>query len=269
MTLIIGIKCKDGVVVGADSAATLVTATGQRTSMQPTEKLDIISDSIILGVSGPVGLAQLFKSEIEEIWNNKKLSGKKPYEAMVILREALWKHLSREYKIAKDASQTIGRLAIDSIITQTLIALPISKSPCLFEFNQQGSPEEKNEKLPTVAIGSGQPIVDPFLAFIRQIFWPKRLPSLAEGVFAIFWALDYGIRSAPGGIADPKQIVVLENVGGKWQTRQLADNELFEHRDAVNAAEKHLGEFRSQFKEKSEEEIKSVAFPESNPNEEI
>ena len=52
MTLIIGIKCKDGIVLGADGAATL-GAMGQRTILQPMKKLEIISSAMVLGVSGP------------------------------------------------------------------------------------------------------------------------------------------------------------------------------------------------------------------------
>ena len=52
MTLIIGIKCSGGVVIGADSAATMVTATGIETIVQPTTKLDVIKDKVIIGLQG-------------------------------------------------------------------------------------------------------------------------------------------------------------------------------------------------------------------------
>lgn len=55
MALIVGIKCKDGIVMGSDGAATLRTM-GQSTIIQPTKKLEIISNSIVLGVSGPIGV---------------------------------------------------------------------------------------------------------------------------------------------------------------------------------------------------------------------
>jgi len=57
MTLIVAMKCSDGVVVGADSAATLGSF-GEQTVKEIATKLYIVKDSLILGLSGPVGLAQ-------------------------------------------------------------------------------------------------------------------------------------------------------------------------------------------------------------------
>ena len=53
MTLVVGVRCADGVVMGADSAATFGGA-GTPTVTQPVRKLDVIDEEVIvvLGVSG-------------------------------------------------------------------------------------------------------------------------------------------------------------------------------------------------------------------------
>lgn len=249
MTLIVGIKCQDGIVVGADGAATLGVM-GQTTVRQATKKLDILKESIVLGVSGPVGLAQRIRGEIELLWEDKKLSGKRPHEAMSILRDVLWKHVEPELKAATVAMSVVGAAAAaESAICATMVALPISKVPCLFQFNQQCSPEEATENLPFVSIGLGQRIADPFLAFIRKIFWPRNLPTLAEGVFATLWTLNHAIDTAPGGISGPTQIVRLEKAsGGNWRARELAEAEQEEHQEAISEAENSLRSFRDSFR---------------------
>jgi Proteasome subunit len=68
MTLIIGILCADGAVLGADGMATF-GAMGQRTIQQPTRKLTKIGPCVAIGTSGPVGLGQRFTASIEELWN--------------------------------------------------------------------------------------------------------------------------------------------------------------------------------------------------------
>ena len=73
MTLIVGIKCTEGVVVGSDGAATLGNATGTRTVIQPANKLHILQGRIIMGVSGQVGLSQLYCDRVESLWKDKKL----------------------------------------------------------------------------------------------------------------------------------------------------------------------------------------------------
>jgi len=261
MTLIIGIKCKDGIVLGADGAATL-GAMGQGIILQPMKKLEIISNAIVLGVSGPVGLGQRFKGELEQLWSDRKLSGKQTFEAMGILRQALWKHAKEEWEVATVTKQSIGNIALLSAACQTLLAIPVSKKLCLFQFDQQCAPEEATENLPFVAIGSGQNIADPFLAFLRRVFWPDRLlPSLADGIFATVWTLEHAIKTNPGGVADPKQIVTVKNKGSDFKIRELPEVELEEHIEAGYSAEKYLANFKKIMGESSGTEGTEIPEP--------
>jgi hypothetical protein len=53
----------------------------------------------------------------------------------------------------------------------------------------------------------------------------------AEGIFAALWTLQHAIETAPGGIGDPTQTVLLEkNQLGDWVARELPGEELQEHR---------------------------------------
>jgi hypothetical protein len=100
--------------------------------------------------------------------------------------------------------------------------------------------------VPFISIGNASAMADPFLAFLRRVFWRDRAPTLAESVFAITWTLDHAIQTMPGGLADPMQIIVLEQQrsGAKWQARELDANELREHREAITTAEAALRSFR-------------------------
>ena len=73
MTLIAGIKCSDGIVLGADGAATYGVR-GQSTIRQPVKnKLKIIADSIVIGTAGPVGLGQRLAGSLETAYQNNQL----------------------------------------------------------------------------------------------------------------------------------------------------------------------------------------------------
>lgn len=252
MTLIIGIKCRDGVVVGADGAATF-QAMGQSTIRQETTKLDILENRVIVGVSGPIGLGQRIKAEIKSLWTDSKLGfgEQKPTEAMKTIRDTLWqKHIGPELKIAQEAAGAIGQpLALQSALVQTVVCLPLKGVPCLFQFDQQGAPEEATDTLPFVAIGSGQFIADPFLAFLRRIFWRDCLPTVNDGIFTTLWALDHAIQTNPGGVSDPKQVMILERTqkvpqanptNQIWKARQLQETEFQEHMEAIKAHEPHI-----------------------------
>ncbi len=246
MTLIIGIKCSDGIVMGADGAATYA-ALGQSTIRQETKKLEIFENCVIVGVSGPIGLGQRIRAEIQALWvdGEIKLQYQRPAEVMRIIRGVIWnKHIGPEMQVAQIAASVIGpQLAQQSAIASTVVGLPLQESSCLIQFDHQGAPEEASATLPFVAIGSGQPIADPFLAFLRRLFWPDRLPTLNDGIFSTLWTLQHAIQTNPGGVSGPKQIMILEKKNNAWKARELQEVELYEHEEAIQAHEKQLIDF--------------------------
>lgn len=239
MTLIVGIKCQDGIVLGGDGAATYTTPLGQsQTIKQPHPKLCIIGEAVILGVSGPVGLGQSYRAEIEaEIKNrNNRPSWKTISDARSFLHEKMWKHAGQAWKNAGVVAETVGPgPASQSAVHQSLVAFPVRNGPCLLLFDHQCQAEEATEHLPFLTVGSGQPAADPFLAFVRRVFWEKTMPSVDEGIFAATWTLEHCIEAQPGGIAHPIQIVTLRKDGNKnWGATQLSDDELGEHKEMIN-----------------------------------
>ena len=94
-------------------------------------------------------------------------------------------------------------------------------------------------------MGSSQPITDPFLALIREVFWEDGPPTIQEAVFAATWALEHAIAVNPGGVNGPPRIAVLENAGkGHYAARVLSDAELDEHRQYIAEAKKTLKDFK-------------------------
>jgi ATP-dependent protease HslVU (ClpYQ) peptidase subunit len=245
VTLIIGIKCSDGIVVGSDGAVTL-SVLGLSTAQQPTKKLQFIKPDTILGVSGTVGIAQQMAGILKADIHAFKLA-----DVLTELRSRIWdKLLKKEFEIAKAAREIHPQMQ-QECLSCTLLALPVEGKPELISFAESGGSFSASSDLPFIAIGSGQPIADPFLAFIRRIFWEKRIPTIADGIFAVWWTLHHAIKTSPGGVAEPKQIAVLEwkdtGKGKKVpQARELSEAELKEHVEAVMRAEEHLRNFDRQ-----------------------
>lgn len=249
MTLIIGIKCSDGVVMASDGAATFGVM-GQNTIRQTTTKLDIVENRAIVGVSGPVGLGQLLKAELQTFCQTQpNPSQRSSAAAMTLLRDAFWKQIGPTIEHARVAGQLVGQPALSDAISQTVVAIGLKDGPALLQFSAQASPEAASDSLPFVAIGSGQQIADPFLAFLRRIFWPNSLPTLQEGLFSAVWTLEHAIQTNPGGVAEPKQIIVLEQLvaqkgqAGQWKPRALDDNDIQQHMEWIASHEKTLATF--------------------------
>jgi hypothetical protein len=222
------------------SLGSLVASTFQ----QPVKKLSQISDCVIIGTSGPVGLGQRFRGVMEDIWESKKLSGKKTHEAMLLLRTAFWAQAEPEFNVAKSAVQLLGQKALEGALSYTLVALPLNKEPCLIQFDHQCAPEIATRHLPFIAIGSGQALADTFLAFLRRIFWSDRAPRITDGVLATIWSLGQAIRTNPGGVGNPIQIMTLQKTNGGMKVTELGEPDFEEHRQAITAAEESLRNFR-------------------------
>ncbi len=189
MTLIIGIQCEDGIVLGADGAATLATSLGAGTVRQSVKKLTKIGQCIAIGTSGPVGLGQRFSASLEKLWTGKMLNAASTNDVTTTLQKEFWQFAELEFKTAQVTAPLLGQAAITSAMSSTIVIMPIAKQPRLIQFNHQCSPELASHDLPFVAIGSGQPLGDMFLAFLRRIFWKDHRPKVTEGVLATVWAL--------------------------------------------------------------------------------
>ena len=231
MTVLVGVLCKDGVVIGSDSAATF--AAGQsRTIEQRVKKVEIVGGAIVAG-TGEVGLGQRFNAIVAKGCADN-LFRKPPVE--------IGKSLSASAR--KDFAET--GLTGGQIGFGALVAFACNGKPCLCEI-QTGSlqPELKTEGLWYVSMGSGQPIADPFLGFIREVFWENGLPTVREGIFAVTWTISQAIKLNPGGVNEPIQIAVLSaGNDGKLAPKSLDQAEIDQHEGSINGAIEHLRSYR-------------------------
>jgi len=252
MTLIVAIRCEDGVVLSADSQATFATAgLGQQTIKQQTsKKLHIIRERFVLGVSGSIGLGQSYESEISNRLRNK--GGSKARfgtvaDAKKFFSEAMWEHAKTAWEHANLAVHSIGQAAIQEAAHGAVVALPVADSPCLIQFTQLCQPEEANAELPFLSIGSGQPVADPFLSFLRRILWPDRMPTVSDGILAALWTVTHTIQAQPELVSEPIQVVTLRKYGGEWQAHELSKGDLGEPYQAIEAMEEELRTVREIF----------------------
>ena len=231
MTVLIGLRCSDGIVIGADSSATFGPHLNARTIEQKVQKVFVVEGKIIIAGTGQVGLGQRFKESVERAFKEKKLGG------------------VTGIQVAKQLS-SVGQA--DFAETQVnkgqygaLVAFPVGTTPHLCELSANDfQPEMKTDDMWFASMGSGQPITDPFLGLMRRVFFKESVPTLREGIFLTAWALSHTIELNPGGINGPSQIATLSTDAGRMVARLLDDDELEEHQNSVDGAEKHLCQYR-------------------------
>ena len=144
MTLVVGIKCSDGIVLGADGAATF-GALGRTTIRQPTKKLCILKNAAVIGVSGPVGLGQFYTGEMLQLLDDKEFDRGTPQQAMGKIQRAFLKHFEQACKGAQMAQSLIGSHATQDVLSATIVALPVAGTLRMFQFDYQCAPEEATD----------------------------------------------------------------------------------------------------------------------------
>jgi len=243
VTLIVGIKCKEGVVVAADSGATLGDIpSGLSTIIQPVAKLEVVKAKAIIGVSGPVGIGQLYADSLNRV--ESQLQHLDTATACRKLRDEFLKDAKIALSMAETAVRVIGSQAARGVITSTIIAAAPKNTPELMQFDYQATPEVATADLPFVCIGSGQLIADPFLAFLRRLFWEHKEPTIAEARFAAVWTIHHAILVAPAGLSGPIRLSELKLEDGQPKARDVPEAELFEHLDFVRQTEERIAELR-------------------------
>jgi len=221
-------------VIGSDSSVTFSTG-GSSTIEQRGKKIEIIDNCLIIAGTGSMGLGQRFCHQVGELQRGNKIPGANaPTEIAKCMAQAA----ITDFQSTGVKQGQYGALA----------AFRSRKEIHLCEFGAADfQPELKTADLWYASMGSGQLIADPFLGFIRKVFWRDGMPSLADGVFAAVWTLSHTIDMNAGGVNGPIHIATLTFADAeriKAVTTVLDSDQIEEHLQSVSAAEKHLGRFR-------------------------
>lgn len=246
MTVLVGIRCKDGIVIGADSAATF--GAGQmHTIEQPMKKISIIEESIIVAGTGEGGMNQRFCQVVQDAWKKDRIFQGAPIE----VARKLCEKGANNFASTKATFGSYG----------ALVAFPVGNSLELCEFAISNfQPELKTDDLWYCSMGSGQLIADPCLGFIRQAFWHDGVPNCEDAIFAVVWTLVQAIKLNPGGINAPMHVATLHLKKGKAEARMLDPEEIEQHEANVDGAIDALRQYRRKMSEpKNAPEIPKLA----------
>ena len=226
MTAVVGILCQDGLVIGTDSSATL----SHNTIEQPTQKLFIVNDEVIVAFAGDFGLAQRFRLVCQRLFRE--------------LPANLEHRVDIGRLLSASALQDFAATGTNATQFCALVGFSYQNDFHLCLFSQGNfQPYFLEPNLWFTSMGNGSQITDPFLALIRDVFWSDRQPTVQDGRFAVTWALSHAIDVNTGGINGPIQMAVLEQQkmsGSSFQVRKVDEFELREHMKNVSDAKEYL-----------------------------
>lgn len=278
MTVIIGILCEDGVVVGSDSSATYGPNPAIKTIEGEALKIEILGADVITAITGQGGLAQRFNEELDRLLgvlrapHAPSAAPAMPFMMMpgmnagaISLQQSLARVPAGQAPLNVLSPVETGTIISERIIANfrrtlsqyqlntgyglgALVALIVGNTPQLIEFDGiQFHPEVKGIPDPArgdrvwraASMGSGQMLADSFLAHAYRLLFGDRTPRVDRAKLVVSWALDHVIRYNTGGIGGKQQIAVLErDATGAWAARHV-DAEGEVH-EQVDELERHI-----------------------------
>jgi len=232
VTILVGVRCTDGVVIGADSVATSAIGPEPLVQLPSNDKIRIFGGRVIMAATGAVGLSQRLMTHVEQAIGNKVLD--KP------LHECTGEISAR---FVGDCNKTgVPRRGHEGLGFGALMAAVVQGEPRLIEFDTVGFQSEiKQDQLFFVSMGSGQVLADPFLAFVVRVLWKGTIPTVDQAKFGVYWTLSHTIRLAAGGVGAPIRMAVLRKAGPNWNAVKVDDDQ--EAEQFITDIEAHIAEF--------------------------
>lgn len=241
MTVLVGVLCQGGVVVGTDSSATLGSSPYAFTIEQPTRKVTVVDDSVIVAGTGEIGLDQRFVAVVAGL---QAEDGFRKAPSPIEIGKTLAARAREDFNSTGAFRQRQDGAWV--VEYGAMVAFWQGGRGHLIEFNVGTfQPElKKEEGLWYVSMGSGQQIADPFLGMMRRTFCEDGYPQLSVARFITCWALSHTIDLNTGGINGPLCLAVLSQENGSQpKARVLSPDEIEDHIQAVKGAYEHLAAY--------------------------
>jgi hypothetical protein len=217
MTVIVGVKCTDGIVIGADSAATSSNGVIPLMQVESNDKIRIFGSNVIVACTGSIGYAQRLYDHVDSAVKGKVFTNLTKRECTTNITKRFMTDLANSC-VQMHPQHGLGFGAV--------LAFPFNGGPCLIEYGTKDfQPEEKDERLFFVSMGSGQTLADPFLAFINRVLWKGEKPSLEMGRLGVYWTLNHVINYAPMGVGGKIRIATLSKTGNSWAAIDVSDTD--------------------------------------------
>jgi len=263
MTILVGVKCSDGVVIGADSAVTSAAIPGMHVMTEiGASKIELPfgGEPLIVATTGSVGMALRLFDELRDNYSTGQNIKRWARHSSVKFATSLAAIVTNNFRSAFAPVMQNPQIGFG---LGALVAYIAEDKPQLVEFDHvQFQPDFKGvtdangrwRTRPYATMGSGQPMGDPFLAEANSLlFGADGIPSLKQGRILATWALKHVIKYNAGGIGGAIQLAVIERNDQKQWQAQLVD--CGECEQVVTLIEQHVRAFWNQ----PSEEVRQAA----------
>ena len=278
MTVLVGILCSDGVVIGSDSAFASGVIPGHFTMEQQDKalKIELIGTDAITATTGFVGLAHRFNEQISVLFPALKekfyigeMLQRTPHLCTPIQQSLLGQVKQDDIPFNKLSTVGLARIISQVVIADfqktksalqnvpatgwglgALLAFVKDDVPQLVEFDPlQFHPEVKGLPDPkrgdrvyrAVSMGAMTSMSDPFLAHAYRVLFGERIPTVDRAKLVVAWTIDHVTKYNFGTVGGKLQLAVLEKTKDTWTAHHSDPGEIEQQ---VEGLEKYITEYR-------------------------
>ncbi len=235
MTLALAFLCSDGIVFASDSMVTNFISDEPHTHRHG-KKVHLLKNKQLFAYAGDRWLSDRIQNVIETTPVNLDPNSH-PINHTYAIRQ----------NIVKDLASTQLQFPV-SLEVLTTFSHNNNNYCCCFDI--EGQPKILNEQDYYMTIGTGSVLADPFLLFLIESFCPNGPPNVVNGIILGTWIIDHVVKTNPGGVGDPIQIMVLEKQPGKGtRSRIVTKTEIDEYLSVIKEVHSKLPELVQQIKD--------------------
>ncbi len=245
MSLIVGIRCADGVVIAASGPASWPSVDGLPAARQQARRLRVVAGQAVLGVAAHDGLAQEMALSLERCLVGPDRGDTAEDVLRTKIRDALAAPIQRTVAIHQTLKGLPGfaTASHDYLVSQSILAIPLHRTLRLYALDPECSLTEITEELCCAAVGSARSAAEPFLAFMRRVLIGSDVPKLSTGELAAYWAVYQAVANHVAGVTLPIQVVsVTRSPEGSIEIVERGEEEIDALRQAMEKAEERIGE---------------------------
>jgi len=188
-----------------------------------------VGADVLFASSGHHGMGQQFEASVERVSRDNYFRKNDYSIAIRRIQDGLRPIAEAAFRTAAAAAQILGHAAQADCICGGLLAAVFQDGAKVIEITPQIAVEFLTPELAFLSMGSGKATADPFLGFLKNIFWPDRLPTVREGTLAAYWTIKLATDLRISGVGMGIDIFTLETTENNWTARKLEDNETAEH----------------------------------------
>jgi 20S proteasome alpha/beta subunit len=228
MTIVVCIKCSDGVALAADSMLSI----GE---MQHSgKKIQIIDQRSIFAFAGDLGLAERFKAfavaEMPSIYDDPNM-------------------LTHAINISRLTADSFKSTHIEPITAQlqTIIVHPHQDKVEACLFLPFLNPRYLDSNHCYAVLGSGTSAALPFLAFLLESLNAEGgPPNLSDGKLFAAWAVTYAIQRLSGGVGGDINVAIATNGSDGATSQELSPENVEELKEHIRSATTYLKRWKQE-----------------------